>query len=120
MGSASDGALLMQIISYTMLLTQETVQHYTNKSPPPKVIWEERVATLHGRECTRPLPVLLAAQCRLQTSPVTQPRVRYIHTAVLCVLYVRLTLCCLIPPKRKKFALLPEVSIKTMENDNCL
>jgi len=25
----------------------------------PKVIWEERVATPHSRECTRPLRVLL-------------------------------------------------------------
>jgi len=30
---------------------------------------------------TRPLHVLLA-QCKLQTSPIAQPRVRYIHTAV--------------------------------------
>ena len=46
------------------------------------IIWEERVANPHCRECTRPLRVLLAAQCPLQTSLVTQPRVRYIHTAV--------------------------------------
>ena len=31
---------------------------------------------------TRPLHVLLAAQYSLQTNPVTQPRVRYIHTAM--------------------------------------
>ena len=46
-----------------------------------KVSWEERVATLHGREWPRPLHVL-AVQCPLQTSPVIQPSVRYIHTAV--------------------------------------
>jgi len=45
----------------------------------PKVIWEEHVATPHGRECTR-LLCALAVQCRLQTSPITQPWVHYIHT----------------------------------------
>ena len=42
----------------------------------PKLIWEELVATPHGRECTRPLHAL-AVQCPLQTSPDTQPWVRY-------------------------------------------
>jgi len=50
-----------------------------NKSS--KVISEERVAAPQGRECTRPLHVL-AVQCTLQASPVTQLRVRYIHIAV--------------------------------------
>jgi len=36
-----------------------------------------RVATPHGRECTRRLR---AMQCPLQTSPITQPQVRHIHT----------------------------------------
>ena len=48
----------------------------------PKVIWEEHVATPHGRECICLLRALLAAQCSLQTSPVTQLRVCYIHTTV--------------------------------------
>ena len=46
-----------------------------------KVIWEECVATPHGRECTRPLRVL-AVKCALQPNPVTQPRVHYIHTMI--------------------------------------
>jgi len=41
----------------------------------PKVIWEEHVATPHGRDWTRQLHVLLAAQYPLQMNPVTQPRV---------------------------------------------
>jgi len=48
----------------------------------PKVIWEECVDTPHGREWTRMLRVLLAVQCPLQTSPITQPRVSNTHTAV--------------------------------------
>jgi len=47
----------------------------------PKVIWEQHVATPHGRECTRALHVL-AVQCSLQTSPVTQLRIHYIHTMI--------------------------------------
>jgi len=35
-----------------------------------------------NREWTHPLHVLLAAQYPLQTNPVTQPRVRYIHTTL--------------------------------------
>jgi len=48
---------------------------------PPKVIWKECIATPHGRECTRPLRVL-AVQCPLRSSPVTQPRIHYIHTMI--------------------------------------
>jgi len=51
----------------------------SNKSSP-KVIWEERVTTRCDREWNRPLRVLRAAQYPLQTKPITQPRVRYIHT----------------------------------------
>jgi len=47
-----------------------------------KVIWEECVATSHGRECIRLIHELLTAQCSLQTSLITQPQVRYVHTAV--------------------------------------
>ena len=60
---------------------------------PPEVIWEERIANSHGRDCTRPLHVLLAAQYQLQTNPITQPRISYIGTAMPRVLYV--TLCWL-------------------------
>jgi len=48
-----------------------------NKSLP-KSSGKSRVATPHGREWTRLLHMLLSAQCPLQTSPITQPRVRYI------------------------------------------
>jgi len=44
---------------------------HKQKQVLPKVIWESRIATTHGREWTRPLR-LLAVQCPLQTSPVTQ------------------------------------------------
>jgi len=73
----------------------------------PKVIWEERVATPHGREWTRLLRVLLTAQCPLQTSPITLPRVCYIYTAVphashsLGLHYV----VSFSPPKRKNMPL---------------
>jgi len=40
-----------------------------------------RVATPQGKEWTRLLRGL-AVQCQLQTSPVTQPLIRYIHTTV--------------------------------------
>jgi len=42
-------------------------------------LWLQQV--FHGREWTRLLRVL-AVQCPLQTSPITQPPVRYIHTTV--------------------------------------
>ena len=58
-----------------------------------RVIWEERVAIPHWRECTRPLHVL-AAQYPPQTNPITQPRVRYIHTAIPRTSY---TLHCTVP-----------------------
>ena len=47
---------------------------------PPQIIGKSRVATLHGKEWTRPLRVLLSVQCPLQTSPVTQLPLRYINT----------------------------------------
>jgi len=43
-----------------------------NKHVLFKVIWEDCVATPHSRECTRPLRVLLAVQCPLQTSPLSR------------------------------------------------
>jgi len=48
---------------------------------PPKIIWEEPHRTPHGRKLTRLLRVL-AVQCPLQTSLITQPRVRHIHNTV--------------------------------------
>jgi len=62
----------------------------------PEVIWEELRRRLSRREWTRLLCVLLAVRCPL-SSVVTQPRVRYIHTAVHSAtffLYVRPTLRC--------------------------
>jgi len=47
----------------------------------PESFVNSRVATPHGRKWTRPLCVL-AAQCPLQTSPITQLWERYIHNAV--------------------------------------
>ena len=52
----------------------------SNKSSP-KSSGKSRVATIHGRKWTRPLRVL-AEQYQQQTSPVTQPRVRHIHSTV--------------------------------------
>jgi len=54
---------------------------HTAQQVLPNVIWEQQIATPHGRECIRLLHVL-AVQCLLQTSPITQPRVCYIHTTV--------------------------------------
>jgi len=58
---------------------------------PPKVIWEKHVATHYGRECTHSLRVL-AVQCPLQTSPVTQPWVCYIHTTSVPLTHRSLTI----------------------------
>jgi len=61
------------------------------------------VATPRGREWSRLLRVV-ALQGPLQTSPVTQLPVRYIHTAVP---YVSYTLYCtvqLLHQKKQKFA----------------
>ena len=57
---------------------RSAVKHITKQV---LLIWEECVATPHGRECTRLLHVL-AVQCPLQTNPVTQPRILYIHTMI--------------------------------------
>jgi len=56
----------------------------------PKVIWEECITIPNARKCMHPLRVLLAAQCLLQTSPITQPL--HPQRSAACVLYV--TLCC--------------------------
>jgi len=49
-----------------------------NRTSPPKV-GKRWIATTHGREWACPLHVL-AVQCPLQTSPITQLPVSYIHT----------------------------------------
>ena len=49
------------------------------ETSPPQSHLEEHITTPHDRECTHPLHVL-AVQCPMQTSPVTQPRLCYIHT----------------------------------------
>jgi len=51
----------------------------TYKTSPPQSHLGRAHCYPHGRECTHLLRVL-AVQCPLQTSPVTQPWVRYIHT----------------------------------------
>jgi len=53
----------------------------------PKVIWEKRITTPQGREWNRLLCVLLATQYPLQTNPITQPWVCYIHMAMPHVSY---------------------------------
>jgi len=61
-----------------------------------KVICEELHSHPSLTEWTRPFCVLPAAQCPLQMSPITQPRVRHIHTAVpvpQCLTY-SLQSCC--------------------------
>jgi len=62
----------------------------------PKVIWEEHIATPHGKECTR-LHHVLAVQCPLQTS-----HMRHIHTTVTHASYSLryIALSNLQPPKR--------------------
>jgi len=79
-------------------------QKYYHQQVLPKVIWEERVATPHGREWTRLLRVLLAAQYPLQINPITQPRVCYIHMSMSHMSY---TLHCAVqfPTPKKKFPL---------------
>jgi len=64
----------------------------------PKVIWEERVATLHGRDWTRPLQ----AQYPLQMNPITQ----YATSTWQCHMHpIRYTaLAVLFPLPKRKFA----------------
>ena len=55
----------------------------------PNVIWEEPRRRRSRREWTRLLRVL-AAQCSLQTSQITHPRVRYLtpHYHILAIRYI--------------------------------
>jgi len=74
----------MYKMQYTLLSSSSSIT--VNKSSP-EVIWEECVTTPHSIECTRPLRVL-AVQCPLQRSPITQPWVCYTvghkkHTNIL-------------------------------------
>jgi len=61
------------------------------------------IATLRGREWTRLLHVLLV-HCLLQTSPITQLMIHYIHTTVAHSPYVTL-FCPTPPPPKKKLAI---------------
>jgi len=67
----------------------------------PKVIWDELRRHSHGREWIHPLCVL-AVQCPLYTSPITQPWVRYIHTTVQHSSY---TLHCAVLSSKKHLPL---------------
>jgi len=51
----------------------------TSNTPSPMSFGKSHIATPHGRKWTRLLHVL-AVQCPLQTSPITQSSVCYIHT----------------------------------------
>jgi len=88
-------------------------------------------ATVSCKEWTRPLRVLPAAQCPLQTSPITQPRARYIHTALphaSCTLHCAVRLAR--PHKTKEICpSLPNIinrvlttllNFLKMQNDNAL
>jgi len=55
--------------------------HVCKQVFPPKSFGKSHIATPHRCKWTHLLHVL-AVQCPLQTSPVTQPLVRHIHTAV--------------------------------------
>jgi len=55
---------------------------FDNKSSP-KSFGKNRVTTPVGRKWTRPLR-MLAVQCPLQTSPITQPRVAYDTSTTQC------------------------------------
>jgi len=58
-----------------------------------KVIWEKHTATPHGRECTRPLCVLLTVQCPLQTSRQSAVGTLHPHrTAIYVTLCYPITL----------------------------
>ena len=88
---------------------------YTHTNPPshetspPKVIWQEHVATPHARDRTRPLHV----QYPLQTNPITQLWVSYIYTAMT---HASSTLHCAsspIPLPKKRNLPLPKLEIFT-------
>ena len=75
----------MHILSHfvgCLVLTMCILFCHWIKQVLPKSFGESRIATPYGREWTHPLCVLLAVHCPLQMSAVTQPPVRYIHTAV--------------------------------------
>jgi len=50
---------------------------YLCKTSPPKVIWEESIATPYDREWNCPFRVLLAAQYPLQTNPMPHTSLHY-------------------------------------------
>jgi len=70
------------------------MQANNNDKSSPKSFGKSRFATLHGREWTHPL----------QTSPVTQPLIRYVHTAVPHSYYtLHCTFSCPTPEKIPPF-----------------
>ena len=85
------------------------ISHYSQRSTilrrrtsPPQSHLRKVHRQPHGRNCTRPLCVL-AMQCPLQRSPITQPWVCYIHTAVPHSSYTLGLHCvvwCLTPEKQ--------------------
>ena len=92
--------IVVQLISHAGRYTVVVI-HYRNKCSP-KSFWEERIiASSHGRECTHLLCVLLATQCPLQTSLITQPWVCYIHTTVPHASYTLHCFVWFLPPKKK-------------------
>jgi len=72
--------MLLSLVSCDYSIEPRQICWEHTLTSPPKVIWEERITIPHGRECTRLLRVL-AVQYPLQTNPITQQPVRYIHTA---------------------------------------
>jgi len=73
--------MFQQVYTKSVLITAcspEIMFKHNNKSSP-KSFGKSRIATPHGREWTRPLHVL-AVQCPLQMSPITQLPVWYIHS----------------------------------------
>jgi len=60
----------------------QKIEQYVPSPIATKVIYEELHSHTSRKDCTCPLHVLLAAQCPLQTSAITQLHARHIHTAV--------------------------------------
>jgi len=63
-------------IFYATHLDSHFLCHSNCKKSSPKSFGKSCVTTRHGKEWTHPLHV----PCPLQTSPVTQPLLRYVHT----------------------------------------
>jgi len=74
----------VDLTSTVINITQSTtVTSNNNDKSFPKSFRKSYVTTPHGREWTWLLRVPLSVQCLLQQmNPITQPPVRYIHTAM--------------------------------------